>query len=132
MVINADEAMPEGGIVTLRAENMTLGARDSLPLEAGRYVKLSIQDQGIGIPEEYLHRIFDPYFSTKQKGSGLGLATAYSIIRNHDGYITVESELGIGTTFHIYLPVSEKELPEKLEAEEALFVGRGRILVMDD
>jgi signal transduction histidine kinase len=77
-------------------------------LHAGKYVKISIQDQGVGIQEEHLSMIFDPYFSTKemgsQKGMGLGLATTYSIIKRHDGYIAADSKVGVGSTFHIYLP----------------------------
>jgi two-component system cell cycle sensor histidine kinase/response regulator CckA len=104
LIVNARQAMPEGGTVEIRAENMTVGIKDTLPLKDGEYVKISIQDQGIGIPEGHLQRIFDPYFSTKQQGSGLGLSTSYSIIKNHEGYIDVESQMGLGTTFHIYIP----------------------------
>jgi CheY-like chemotaxis protein len=84
----------------------------------------------LGIAEDHLLNIFDPYFTTKQEGSGLGLATTYSIIKKHDGHITVESQLGVGTTFHSYLPASEKAVPEKQEVR--LIKGQGRILVMDD
>lgn len=86
----------------------------------------------LGIPQEHLSKIFDPYFTTKQKGSGLGLATAYSIIRSHNGYIGVESKLGAGTKFYIYLPASEKEIPAKWDIKERPIIGKGRILVMDD
>jgi CheY-like chemotaxis protein len=132
LIINADQAMPEGGIIKVSAENMTVGAEEVLPLREGKYVKISIDDQGIGIPEEHLQKIFDPYFTAKQKGSGLGLATTYSIIKRHDGYITVDSKLGVGTTFYIYLPASEKELLTKKDTEEIPLVGKGKILVMDD
>jgi CheY-like chemotaxis protein len=84
----------------------------------------------VGIAQKHLLNIFDPYFTTKQVGSGLGLATAYSIIKKHDGHITVESQPEVGTTFHIYLPASEKSVPEKEEAQP--IKGQGRILVMDD
>ena len=84
----------------------------------------------MGIGENHFLNIFDPYFTTKQEGSGLGLATTYSIIKKHDGHITVESQLGVGTTFHIYLPASDKAVPEKEETR--LIKGHGRILVMDD
>ena len=132
LVINADQAMPEGGIIQIRAENVPVSAEHGLPLESGKYVKICVADEGIGISEEHLQRMFEPYFTTKQKGSGLGLATAYSIIRRHDGHICVESELGSGTTFYIYLPASEKEVPvQKAKAEQPL-TGKGRILVMDD
>ena len=108
-------------------------ARAGLPLEEGRYVKISIQDQGIGIPRENLQRVFDPYFTTKQTGTGLGLANSYSIIKKHGGYITAESEVGVGTTFHIYLPASEQELFAVKEiVEEGFLPGQGKILFMDD
>ena len=132
MIINADQAMPEGGKIQVCAENMVVDAKPSLPLQPGRYIKISIQDQGSGIAKERLPRIFDPYFTTKQKGSGLGLATAYSIIDKHDGYIVAESELGVGSTFYIYLPASEKKVPGVKETRTKAFVGKGRILVMDD
>ena len=130
IVINAIQAMPLGGTIKFAVENQNIEEKDSLPVKPGRYVGISITDQGIGIAEEYLSKIFDPYFTTKQKGSGLGLATTYSIIRRHDGYIKVESKLGVGTTFHIRLPASEKAIPEKEEVR--LIKGQGRILVMDD
>ena len=95
-------------------------------------MKISIRDHGVGIPEQYLHKIFDPYFTTKQKGSGLGLATVYSIIKNHDGYVGVESKVGVGTTFQIYIPASENVLPEVMERKENPHTGSGKILVMDD
>ena len=108
LLINADQAMPSGGIIKTEAENITVEEGSDLPLPEGEYVKLTIADQGIGIANEYLDKIFDPYFTTKQKGSGLGLATAYSIIKKHSGYIKVESQIGAGTTFHIYLPAIEE------------------------
>ncbi len=132
LVINADQAMPEGGILKVNAENITITSADILPLQKGKYVKFSFEDHGIGISSHYLDKIFDPYFSTKTKGSGLGLASAYSVIRNHNGLITVESELGVGTTFYIYLPASEEIIvKKKAETGEALF-GKGKILIMDD
>jgi CheY-like chemotaxis protein len=103
-------------------------------LRMGRYVHISIKDEGVGIPEEYLKKIFDPYFTTKAKGSGLGLATAYSIIKGHEGQITVESVPGSGTTFHIYIPASEKKAATTAEKEhgQAPKEGKGRILILDD
>ncbi|GAB4387597.1 MAG: hypothetical protein Kow0025_02060 [Thermodesulfovibrionales bacterium] len=134
LVINADHAMPGGGVIEVMAENFRAGEGDGLPLRSGRYVRLSIRDCGTGIPPEHLPKIFDPFFTTKQKGSGLGLSTTYSIIRNHEGHIEVESRLGEGTTFHIYLPASEEEVPRREAAggEASVLDGRGRILVMDD
>ncbi|MBI5074803.1 MAG: GAF domain-containing protein [Nitrospirae bacterium] len=134
LVINASHAMPDGGTISVYCENLDLQNACDVPvLTPGRYVKISVKDQGIGISGEYLTRIFDPYFTTKQKGSGLGLATVYSIVRKHDGHITVESELGTGSTFHIYLPASAKEAGQKV-APEPVFAheGSGRILIMDD
>ncbi len=132
LIINADHAMPGGGAIRIECKNFNIRAGDVLPLQEGKYVKISIEDHGIGISQEHLSKIFDPYFTTKQKGSGLGLATSYSIIKRHDGLITVESELGVGTTFHFYLPASETgRLAEKVKYE-TLFTGEGRILVMDD
>ncbi|MCL4536182.1 MAG: ATP-binding protein [Nitrospirae bacterium] len=113
ILLNAKEAMPDGGIVGIRAENVNISPEDGIPLKEGKYIKISIEDRGVGIPQEHLQRIFDPYFTTKEmssiKGTGLGLAVAYSIIKNHDGYIGVESEAGSGTTFHIYLPACTEE-----------------------
>ena len=111
MVLNAREAMPEGGTITLRAENVVVRPNEGLPLNEGDYVRISIEDRGIGIQEGNLARIFDPYFSTKQrgaqKGMGLGLTTSYSIVRNHGGSIKVTSRVGVGTIFHIYFPAKK-------------------------
>ena len=130
IVINANQAMPEGGILQVAADNLIIEGRHGLPVKTGRYIRISVIDQGVGIAEKHLSKIFDPYFTTKQEGSGLGLATSYSIIKNHDGYITVESQLSVGTTFYIYLPASDKAVPEKEKVR--LIKGHGRILVMDD
>ncbi|MBU4445961.1 PAS domain S-box protein [bacterium] len=132
LVMNADQAMPEGGIINIKAENITITPENVLPLQNGKYLKFSFEDHGIGIPAHHLDKIFDPYFSTKTKGSGLGLAGAYSIIRNHNGLITVESELGVGTTFYIYLPASEKIVAEKESETGKTLFGKGKILIMDD
>ncbi|MHA2062261.1 MAG: PAS domain S-box protein, partial [Candidatus Sifarchaeia archaeon] len=132
LVINADQAMPEGGIIEVRAENVAIDATKGMPLKTGDYVKISIQDQGVGIPKDHLTKIFDPYFTTKDTGSGLGLATSYSIIKNHDGYISVESELEIGTTFSIYLPAAPEEISDKEKAKKEPIAGTGNILIMDD
>ncbi len=130
IVINANQAMPKGGIIQVAAENLIIEDKHGLPGKPGRYIRISITDQGVGIAQKHLLNIFDPYFTTKQEGSGLGLATAYSIIKRHDGHIAVESRLEVGTTFHIYLPASEKAVPEKKETWP--IKGHGRILVMDD
>jgi PAS domain S-box-containing protein len=132
IVINADEAMPQGGMITISAENVSLGAQEVISLEAGDYVKISIADQGIGIPREHLAKIFDPYFTTKKKGSGLGLATAYSIIKKHGGAIAAESEPGAGTMISIFLPASSKEFKAPGDAMAGLVTGQGRVLIMDD
>jgi PAS domain S-box-containing protein len=108
LVYNAREAMQGGGSLTIRGENLNVTSDDSLPIRKGDYVKISFTDTGVGIPAENLAKIFDPYYSTKdtysQKGLGLGLAVCYSVIKKHDGLITVESEVGKGTTFHIFIP----------------------------
>ncbi len=132
LIINAVQAMPGGGSVRIHGENVEIGEKSDSPLTAGKYVKISIQDNGVGIPEKYLQKIFDPYFTTKQQGSGLGLATTYSIVNNHHGHIAVESRLGEGTTFQVYLPASDqKYVPPPQETTE-LLSGQGKILVMDD
>ena len=130
IVINANQAMPEGGIILVTADNLIEEGRHDLPIKPGRYIKISIKDQGVGIAENHLLNIFDPYFTTKEEGSGLGLATSYFIIKKHNGHIAVDSRLGVGTTFHIYLPASDKIVPEKEKV--VLIKGQGRILVMDD
>ena len=132
LIINADHAMPEAGLIHVAAENVAVQETKTLPLAAGHYIHIWIRDQGCGIPKEQLSQVFDPYFTTKQKGSGLGLATSYSIIKNHGGLITVDSELGVGTTFHIYLPAAVLEEPERQEKQEKPLPGQGRILLMDD
>jgi len=133
--MNAKEAMPGGGRLAVEAANIDLGEKDSLPLREGRYIHLSFRDQGIGIPEDTLPKIFDPYFTTKEmnsrKGQGLGLAICHSIIMKHKGLITVESQAGKGTTFHIYLPATEQAVPEIMKAVEQA-PGRRTILFMDD
>ncbi len=126
IVINARQAMPAGGRLVIKAEEVNVSDQQIPSLKPGHYIKLTIRDTGIGIPKEYISRIFDPYFTTKQKGSGLGLTVVYSIIKNHDGYITVDSELGKRTTFEIYLPSVPKKEKKTLEP------GKLKILVMDD
>ncbi len=136
LLINACQAMPDGGCIGISAENSIVDGSGALPLKQGNYVKMSIADQGIGIPPDHLPKIFDPYFTTKEKGSGLGLTVSYSIIKNHGGCILVESRpgagTGTGTLFTVYLPASEKAADEALSVEEQHITGRGRILFMDD
>lgn len=130
LVINAVQAMPGGGLIRIRAEN---AQEKPAGLHADRsYIRVSITDSGAGIPEEILPRIFDPYFSTKTKGSGLGLASVYSIIKNHDGLIEVDTRIGNGSTFHVYLPAAEGALPPASSDKGASCTGKGRILLMDD
>ena len=109
IMINAGQAMPGGGIIRVWAENMMACPEAGLPFKEEKYIKVSIKDQGIGIPTEHLPKVFDPYFTTKSAGSGLGLAIAYSIMKRHEGYITAESEPGAGTTIFLYLPASERK-----------------------
>lgn len=133
LVINAVEAMPMGGTLDISARNLSPGKTGKIPLPKGKYVEITVADHGIGMSQAHWERIFEPYFSTKQRGSGLGLATSYSIVKNHGGHITVESELGIGTTFRLYLPASGEPAPARIEMSRELPVtGKGRILVMDD
>ncbi|MBI4698904.1 MAG: PAS domain S-box protein [Nitrospirae bacterium] len=132
LVINANQAMPKGGTIHVQAENIVVGVNSTLPLPNGDYIKISVKDEGVGIPEEDLPKIFDPYFTTKQQGSGLGLTTTYSIINNHDGYISVESEVYAGTTFHIYLPAVREKLVETNKESDKIIRGEGKILLMED
>lgn len=134
LFINAAQAMPDGGIISVGGENVTVSEAGSLPLREGRYIRISVRDEGSGIMEENLPRIFDPYFTTKENGSGLGLATVYSIMKQHQGHLSVETTLGVGTVFHLYLPVSDSmnvpaPAPECIEGQSGK---AGRILVMDD
>ena len=136
LVINADQAMPGGGLIKVSATNENLSPPHDLPLPDGPYVRIVFSDEGVGISEKNLAKIFDPYFTTKKKGSGLGLATAYSIIKSHNGLLMAESFPGQGTTFLIYLPamktqvVSGKE--ESDHASDAGTISNGKVLIMDD
>lgn len=131
-VINAHQAMPNGGMIEVSAQNLALGADEHPLLTAGPYVKLSITDQGIGIPVALLPRIFDPYYTTKPKGHGLGLATCYSIIKQHGGCIDVESQPDQGSTFHLYLPASTTAIVPRAATSNERHRGHGTFLVMDD
>ncbi len=136
LVLNAMQAMPRGGVLEVSLDNVELDAAAipaSAPMEPGRFVRLKVQDSGTGIPPELLARIFDPYFSTKEKGSGLGLAISYSIVQSHGGTITVESELGIGSCFTVYLPASTGQAAAPVQPRHEISRGRtGRVLIMDD
>ncbi len=132
LVINAMQAMPDGGNLEISCVNISFSEPNSYTLPAGEYVSLRIRDHGIGISEEHLSRIFDPYFTTKQTGSGLGLATSYSIIKKHDGHIVCTSKPGEGTTFTIYLPASHHKVSSHHRDSEPLKTGSGSLLIMDD
>lgn len=141
LYVNAWQAMPTGGTLSLRTENREMSEDEtaSHAMKAGRYVKLSVTDTGVGIDEAIQPRIFDPFFTTKRigGGTGLGLASVYGIVKNHKGFITVFSEKGQGSTFSIYLPASEKSISEKPPAEgpktsHHVVRGTGKILLVDD
>ena len=136
LLINADQAMPMGGMLTLRLENQEMKEGDSATLASGSYVCLEVRDNGAGIPAENLARIFDPYFTTKESGNGLGLASCLAIVRRHGGILTVDSKLGVGSCFRVLLPRSNraKEETPTDEADESGLPpkGSGRILIMDD
>lgn len=131
LIINADQAMPEGGTIRIKASNIWIGDGE-IPVSPGKFIRIILADEGIGIPPKHLKRIFDPYFTTKQRGSGLGLATAFSIISRHDGHITVESELNKGTTFTLYLPASD-QTAEHIDKKQAIYQQfDGKVLLLDD
>ncbi len=132
LILNAVQAMPEGGVIQAEMANIVLAKESSLPLADGPYVKLTIKDQGLGISKVNLSRIFDPFFTTKQEGSGLGLASAYSIIEKHGGYITADSTEGNGTTFSLYLPAADKMTYEVSAAPTTVAAGKAKVLLMDD
>ncbi|MFN2507741.1 MAG: CHASE3 domain-containing protein [Chthoniobacterales bacterium] len=137
LVVNADQAMPNGGTLRVTCDNFSYNS-DTTPvipdLKPGDYIRVSIRDEGVGIPEDCLKRIFDPYFTTKPKGNGLGLATTYSIIKNHNGLITVDSKVHFGSTFTLYLPASRhQEMPaEPPRSISPVMAGTGRVLIVDD
>ncbi len=136
LILNAVEAMPDGGVLTVRVRNISVSdsipesTESRLPLRPCEYVKVSITDQGVGIPAGDIDKVFDPYFTTKRDRSGLGLATVYSVIQNHGGHITVRSRLGEGSTFVFYLPIASQE--EEKDSEVHNEITGGRVLVMDD
>jgi PAS domain S-box-containing protein len=133
IVINARQAMPLGGELVIAARNAGESDQVPQPLKPGRYVRISVRDFGIGIPSEILPRIFDPFFTTKQQGSGLGLATAYSIVKKHNGHIFVESEPGKGSTFTVFLPAAVETGPCRDETQRVVLQkGKYAVLLVDD
>ncbi len=134
LVINAKHAMPDGGEIQITCTNIVDIKRERpCGLEDRSYVKITLQDNGCGITEKHLEKIFDPYFTTKQEGSGLGLAISHSIINKHNGHIAVESQMGVGTTFTIYMPAAAKQTPHDSIQEASKQAGiKSKILVMDD
>jgi signal transduction histidine kinase len=138
LAINSRDAMPEGGSLTISTENVEFKESEIKLkpwVKPGKYVLIKVSDTGKGIPEEIIDRIFEPFFSTKEKGSGLGLSIVYGIVRQSGGHINVESKLGEGTTFRIFIPASEEKTDYliKPESREKMFKKRGaRILVIED
>jgi CheY-like chemotaxis protein len=124
--------MPNGGVISIKAKNISILDNEIIGLEPGKYINISFKDQGLGIDESNLIKIFDPYFTTKKTGSGLGLTSCYSIIKKHNGHIIVKSKLGKGTVFQVYLPASEVVPIEMEEIAASVFHGENKILVMDD
>jgi CheY-like chemotaxis protein len=134
--VNAWQAMPDGGDLYIETKNEILDdylAR-TLGVAPGKFIKISIIDTGIGMDDKTMRRVFDPFFTTKDKerGTGLGLASAYGIIKNHDGIITVESKKGKGAIFNIYLPASEKAVFEEKIYEQKISTGSETVLLVDD
>ncbi|MFU0823532.1 PAS domain-containing hybrid sensor histidine kinase/response regulator [Clostridium sp.] len=132
LVINAYQAMPNGGFISIRCRNIELSENEIVGLNPGKYICISVKDQGCGISKDNLLKIFDPYFTTKKTGIGLGLASAYSIIKKHNGHILVKSKLDKGSVFKIYLPACEGVPIEIEEPKYGLISGENKILVMDD
>jgi PAS domain S-box-containing protein len=132
ITLNADQSMPQGGKIRFSVRKIAADSEMPAVLKNGEYVLISISDNGHGIPEEFQERIFDPYFTTKDRGSGLGLATSYSIVRNHGGIIVMESRVGEGTTFSIYLPAALEKIQEQEPASALTEVSSAKVLIMDD
>ncbi|HOT94708.1 MAG TPA: response regulator [Methanoregulaceae archaeon] len=132
LVSNADQAMPDGGRLVVSAENVVLGDDELVNLGGGRYVRLTVSDTGPGIPKEHLTKIFEPYFTTKQSGSGLGLTVAHSIVRDHGGSIEVDTRPGLGTRFMVYLPATSRIASPPPETRDHPVGGDERVLWMDD
>ena len=132
LMINADQAMPDGGTIQVSAENAAIGPDDRSGLPEGKYLKISVQDHGVGIPPERIEKVFEPYFTTRPEGRGLGLSTARTIVKRHRGLITVDSQVGAGTTFTVYLPASEGTPQAAPRRTNSALKGTGRVLLMDD
>jgi PAS domain S-box-containing protein len=132
LIINADQAMAQGGVIRVVCENVEVGAGNGFSLKEGSYVRVGVSDQGVGIAAGHMGKIFDPYFTTKDKGRGLGLASAYAIMKKHAGHICVHSKSGAGATFTLYLPASAASTAVTAEEPATAAAGNGRILVMDD
>ncbi len=135
LVINARQAMPDGGQLDIHLENRIIDSDDQVSrIALGNYVKIDVSDTGSGIPQDIIHSIFDPYFSTKQEGSGLGLALSYSIIKKHNGYLTVSSEIGKGTTFSLYLPATDEDIDTGTQDYQGAYPCScgANILILDD
>ena len=133
LLLNATQAMPAGGRVEIEADNQHLDNDAASSLPPGRYVHIAVRDHGCGMPPAVCGRIFDPYFTTKPNGNGLGLATSYSIIKKHNGLITVDSTPGSGTIFHLFLPAAPEQcLPDSERSEDSLLSLDKKILVMED
>lgn len=132
LVINADQAMKNPGIISIECNNLTIEYDGENGFKKGKYLKVSIKDEGIGIPAELRSKIFDPYFTTKEHGNGLGLATSYSIIKKHLGYLTIESELNKGSIFSFYLPAVQTNENIEINEQARVITGKGKILVVDD
>jgi two-component system, cell cycle sensor histidine kinase and response regulator CckA len=136
LYVNAWQAMQEGGNLYLETQNITLGPDYIKPfaVQPGRYVRISVRDSGVGMDKKTADRIFEPFFTTKEmgRGTGLGLASVYGIVKNHGGFITVYSEVGHGTSFHIYLPASEMEIAEEKKLPGEILGGKETVLLVDD
>ncbi|MCX8084558.1 MAG: PhnD/SsuA/transferrin family substrate-binding protein [Calditerrivibrio sp.] len=133
LTLNTKQAMPDGGNIYVKCENVVLPPNNPYKLKDGRYVKITFADDGPGIPKENLSKIFDPFFTTKELGSGLGLSICYSIIEKHGGAIDVDSEVGVGTKFYIYLPIAEGEKATSGDHSQFTKVPKKlKVLVMDD
>ncbi len=132
LIINADQSMINGGLIEVTLENIILDKNSNIPLEKGKYIKISIKDHGSGISKKKIQKIFDPFYTDKLSGTGLGLSIAYSIINKHNGFIDVESKVNCGSTFYLYLPAFKKIKKITGKRKTTYILGKGKILLMDD